>query len=745
MNKDNRISNLGRKQYLKSHGLEPFPHAAMPVSQGNEDDDILFLITESGSHNEKINYKNLKASILDNSVMLTGNQLISGEKTFADVCTFQSTIYTNEIIDIVQTGDISGNIFVGQTGLFQKVGIGLDFSDRREMKPVYSDFPDSAEGYISYDFGGGIKTETLSDQNFNFYLTSGDGQDYTFTGDANGKDPSLSVKQGDQLNFINEIGAHPLSIQDYNGNIIAQENQGLTTFNASATGAYFYQCTVVGHQQMSGNILVTKNSFGGIDFNAPGEPNLNTSISSYEIYEPLGYYNSNTPESQLNNDTTNITLDGHLLHPDDVHREMRGAWLEINFEKPFHYKGFSIYRKNIESAAQNLKVVASNDGKSWRTIHKVSGLSQSDYNDENTETSFSLNQYIEDKYSKYRLVGEKTFSKPFWDLGHFSFSGVLIKEFTTIKEPQYTLHVSGESCFIGNTTHTGFARHSGDLYRIGNFTQTGNSFIDGSEKITGNIFLGKTLYHLNDEDTFIEYTDDKIDITAGSGTKIVLNEIEDNKIQFFTNGKEQARIDQSGFFGINTTTPFAELSVTGDAYLECLFTTGLDGQWERVYGGSDETVSFTTELNKGSDSYRINFPKTFGEEPSVTLSLENNEGGPIVPYFISGVNLHEYHINFGSNLLNDGYKIHTSARVTGQSAVHKTRTQSFITEVSGGKDIYEIDFPEPFHTEPVISTAIESKDILIPYLVSGVSKNSYNLIFGQQLPTSCKIHTHAVR
>ena len=52
--------------------------------------------------------------------MLTGKQLISGEKTFADVCTFQSTIYTNEIIDIVQTGDISGNIFVGQTGLFQK-------------------------------------------------------------------------------------------------------------------------------------------------------------------------------------------------------------------------------------------------------------------------------------------------------------------------------------------------------------------------------------------------------------------------------------------------------------------------------------------------------------------------------------------------------------------------------------------------------------------------------------------------
>ena len=171
-------------------------------------------------------------------------------------------------------------------------------------------------------------------------MTAGDGQDYTFTGDINGKDPNLSVNQGDQLNFTNEIGAHPLSIKDYNGNVIAEEDQNLTTFNASGTGAYFYQCTVSGHEQMSGNILVSKNDFGGIDFHGPGVPNLNTLISSHDIYEPLGYYNSNTPESQLNNDTTDITLDDHLLNPDDIHREMGGAWLQVNFAEPFHYKRF---------------------------------------------------------------------------------------------------------------------------------------------------------------------------------------------------------------------------------------------------------------------------------------------------------------------------------------------------------------------------------------------------------------------
>ena len=87
MNKDNRISNLFQNKKLISAGLEPFPHTAI---SGNKDDYVLFLIANSGEYNEKIKFKNLKKSILDNVVFLTGNQLISGEKTFADPCTFLS-------------------------------------------------------------------------------------------------------------------------------------------------------------------------------------------------------------------------------------------------------------------------------------------------------------------------------------------------------------------------------------------------------------------------------------------------------------------------------------------------------------------------------------------------------------------------------------------------------------------------------------------------------------------------------
>tara|TARA_Y100000022_G_scaffold23987_1_gene18110 strand:- start:551 stop:1177 length:627 start_codon:yes stop_codon:yes gene_type:complete len=207
------------------------------------------------------------------------------------------------------------------------------------------------------------------------------------------------------------------------------------------------------------------------------------------------------------------------------------------------------------------------------------------------------------------------------------------------------------------------------------------------------------------------------------------------------------RLDESGFLGINTTTPFAQLCVTGDSYLECLFTTGEDGRWERVFGGSDEDVSFVTELSKGQDSYQIDFPKTFGINPSVTLTLENEMGGPIIPYCISGVNNFKYHVNFASNLSNDGYKIHTLVRPTGNISLNKTITQSFVEDISPetGKDIYEIFFPEPFHTNPTVSATLEHENTIIPFVISGIQESSFKIVFGREPFESCKIHIHAVR
>lgn len=671
MKQDNRISNLFHNKKLISDGLTYFPHGAKINVSGNKDDDVLFLIANSGEHNEKIQYKNLKNSIVDNTVFLTGNQLISGEKTFADPCTFLSTIFVNEIIDITQTGDISGNIFVGETGLFEKVGIGLDFTDRRIIKDVFSDFPNFTGGYVQYNFGGGIDEATYS---------------------------------------------------------------------------------------------------GGLDFIAPGQPDLTTSLNSHSIYSPSGYYNSTTPLSQQNFEN-DLSLDGHSFDPDDIHREMGGAWLGVQFPEPFNYKGFSIYRSEVENAAEKLKVVASNNGQDWTTIHSVDNLGTGDYAQTGQASSFEIAEYHPTKYSHYRLVAEKIISGDFWKLDHFNFSGVEFHEHVKTVHPQYTLHVSGDSVFIGDTTYTGNSRHQGDSLRIGNTVFSGDFSITGNSSLTGDIsHIGNknqtgNSKQIGDLDRIGDYSLSG-DITQTGNSYFYGDTVrsgDTNLIGDFSltgNSKivgDTVQIGDSFFLGdINRTgnviiegnqTTTGDLSVTGEAYLNCLFITGEDGNWERVFGGSDEVVSFTTDLMGGTDVYKIDFPKTFGENPAVTLSIENNQGGPIVPYIISGVNTHEYFINFESNLLNDDYKIHTSVRTTGQSAVNKTTTQSFITELTpqAGKDIYEIFYPNQFHTNPVVSTALENQTEILTYVISGVSDTSYNIIFGRPLIDSCKIHTHAVR
>lgn len=433
MNKDNRISNLNRREILLSDDLALFPSSPAINESGNQDADILFLITNSGSHNEKIKYKNLKSSILDNSVFLTGDQLISGEKTFADTCTFLGTTYINEIIDITQTGDISGNNFVSTSGIFE----------------------------------------------------------------------------------------------------------------------------------------------------------------------------------------------------------------------------------SIESN---------------------------------------------------------------------------------------TLYVSGNSNFIGNLSHSGSYTHEGQFNLIGDVHQTGNAYINGNQSVTGDIYLGGSIYSATNNDTYISFVDPKIELSANNDSKIILNELGNQDIKFITSGEQQMVINESGSIGINNSDPFGELCVSGESYLENLFVTGLNGEWKRVYGGKDRTLTFVTELVPNNSSYTINFTEPFAASPVINISLENN-GGPIVPYIISNINGYSYDINFASELGDYEYKVHTSARSQSDEGFNSKIMQSFSTELlpSGGVNIYEIFYPNPFNLPPVVTTTIEKENAIIPYFISGITNSSYKIIFGRDLDNSCKIHTHAVR
>lgn len=95
MNKDNRISTLPEILKLNASELANFPTEF--VDTGSDDDDALFLVAKAGIKNEKINFKNLKSSILDSSVLLTGDQTISGSKTFQDLVNFDGGIFANNL------------------------------------------------------------------------------------------------------------------------------------------------------------------------------------------------------------------------------------------------------------------------------------------------------------------------------------------------------------------------------------------------------------------------------------------------------------------------------------------------------------------------------------------------------------------------------------------------------------------------------------------------------------------------
>ena len=67
-----KISDLTEKLVLDSDG-----------AGAGADDNALMLLARSGSHNEKIKYINFKKTLTDHCVYVTGDQTVSGKKTFA--------------------------------------------------------------------------------------------------------------------------------------------------------------------------------------------------------------------------------------------------------------------------------------------------------------------------------------------------------------------------------------------------------------------------------------------------------------------------------------------------------------------------------------------------------------------------------------------------------------------------------------------------------------------------------------
>jgi len=165
--KNNRISS-----FQKIDALHAFPNQIPPSNtQSNQHDNFLFLVTKPNENNSVINFKDLKSSIVNDTVAITGDQVIRGKKIFEDDCTFNGKLFTKEIVDTTQEGDISGYNFIGEQIYFNKVGIGDKFSGG-EVDPqaslevdggIYSEGNFTSQG--SGIFSGSVSSESLTTNN----------------------------------------------------------------------------------------------------------------------------------------------------------------------------------------------------------------------------------------------------------------------------------------------------------------------------------------------------------------------------------------------------------------------------------------------------------------------------------------------------------------------------------------------------------------------------------------------------
>ena len=103
-----------------------------------------------------------------------------------------------------------------------------------------------------------------------WYLGANSTNDYTFTGsgmDATRHDPTLFVARGSIVEFVNNMGAHPLQIQTSYQNtggtaytdgvtVVGSASQGVTRFEVphDAPNTLYYQCT--SHAGMAGTITI---------------------------------------------------------------------------------------------------------------------------------------------------------------------------------------------------------------------------------------------------------------------------------------------------------------------------------------------------------------------------------------------------------------------------------------------------------------------------------------------------------
>lgn len=181
-----------------------------------------------------------------NNIAITGNANITGDTVITGNLQVDGTTTTISTTNL-DVSDNFINLSKGASGGAFDKDSGFYFERASGSAPAVFVWDESEDEFVL----------GLADDTGLVYNTSvtGNGTDYTFSGDITGNDPAIDLEEGDTLIVTNNSGGHPFVIED-SGNIQVGSLDGTVyTFTATTAGTYTYYCTA--HpSDMTGTITV---------------------------------------------------------------------------------------------------------------------------------------------------------------------------------------------------------------------------------------------------------------------------------------------------------------------------------------------------------------------------------------------------------------------------------------------------------------------------------------------------------